>query len=279
MPTIINGTDNTAATPALTGADPDTGIFFPAADTIAFAEGGAEVARFNSSGNLGIGNTNPTFAKLVVIGSGTSASIMTNTAAAFNGGANAFNIGDDGTDVLIGPGNSGSKLTLLSRAGGVYSRALTVDSAGQITAPLQPSFRAYATSAQSPVAGAVIVFNNDSATGMFNTGGHYNTSNGRFTAPVTGVYAISFSVLFQSCVNGQYGDTSIYRNGSTAINTNRIQYQSTYTGYGGYLEARSSVVIKLTAGDFITVNNGSANTQSLYVNDASWTWFSGYLLG
>jgi hypothetical protein len=41
--------------------DTNTGIFFPAADTIAFAEGGAEVARFNSSGNFGIGTTSPAY--------------------------------------------------------------------------------------------------------------------------------------------------------------------------------------------------------------------------
>jgi len=39
--------------------DTDTGIFFPAADTIAFGEGGAEALRINSSGNLGIGTANP----------------------------------------------------------------------------------------------------------------------------------------------------------------------------------------------------------------------------
>jgi hypothetical protein len=49
-----------AAAPALTRfGDDNTGIFFPAADTIAFAEGGAEVARIDSSGNLGIGTTSP----------------------------------------------------------------------------------------------------------------------------------------------------------------------------------------------------------------------------
>jgi hypothetical protein len=36
------------------------GFFFPAADTIAFAEGGAEAMRINASGNVGIGTTNPT---------------------------------------------------------------------------------------------------------------------------------------------------------------------------------------------------------------------------
>jgi hypothetical protein len=59
MPTVIRGTDNSASAPALTGSDSDTGIFFPAADTIAFAEGGTEVMRINSSGNVGIGTSSP----------------------------------------------------------------------------------------------------------------------------------------------------------------------------------------------------------------------------
>jgi hypothetical protein len=43
----------TAAAPALsTTGDTNTGIFFPAADTIAFSEGGAEVMRIDSSGNF-----------------------------------------------------------------------------------------------------------------------------------------------------------------------------------------------------------------------------------
>jgi len=46
----------TAALPAITTTgDTNTGIFFPAADTISFAEGGAEAMRINSSGNVGIG--------------------------------------------------------------------------------------------------------------------------------------------------------------------------------------------------------------------------------
>jgi hypothetical protein len=66
MSLILSGTDGlsdvdgSAATPAIRGTDANTGIFFPAADTIAFAEGGAEVARFDSSGNFGLGTTSPT---------------------------------------------------------------------------------------------------------------------------------------------------------------------------------------------------------------------------
>jgi hypothetical protein len=47
-----------AAAPAITTTgDANTGIFFPAADTIAFSEGGVEAARFDSSGNLLVGTT------------------------------------------------------------------------------------------------------------------------------------------------------------------------------------------------------------------------------
>jgi len=48
-------------TPAITtSGDTNTGIFFPAADTIAFAEGGAEAMRIDSSGNVLIGQTSVT---------------------------------------------------------------------------------------------------------------------------------------------------------------------------------------------------------------------------
>jgi hypothetical protein len=47
--------------PAITTTgDTNTGIYFPAADTIAFTEGGVESMRIDSSGNVGIGTSSPT---------------------------------------------------------------------------------------------------------------------------------------------------------------------------------------------------------------------------
>jgi len=55
---IASFADGSASAPAITNTgDTNTGIFFPAADTIAFAEGGVEAMRLDSAGNLGLGGT------------------------------------------------------------------------------------------------------------------------------------------------------------------------------------------------------------------------------
>ncbi len=79
MTLILNGdtglsdVDGSAATPAIRGTDSNTGIFFPAADTIAFAEGGVESARFDSSGRLLV---NSTSARANLFNSTTTASLQ-----------------------------------------------------------------------------------------------------------------------------------------------------------------------------------------------------------
>jgi len=55
----LSDIDGSASTPAIRGTDTNTGIFFPAADTIAFSEGGAEAMRIDSSAQVGIGTSSP----------------------------------------------------------------------------------------------------------------------------------------------------------------------------------------------------------------------------
>jgi hypothetical protein len=82
MTLVLNGTtgvsavDGSASTPAIQGNDSNTGMFFPAADTIAFAEGGTEVVRIDSSGNVGIGVTPASFATVKALQLNTASTVM-----------------------------------------------------------------------------------------------------------------------------------------------------------------------------------------------------------
>jgi len=92
---VIVAPDGSASAPAITNdGDTNTGIFFPAADTIAFAEGGAEAMRIDSSGNVGIGTTSPD-GKLNVFGG--SVRINNSTTGASSG----LVIGMNSNDVFV----------------------------------------------------------------------------------------------------------------------------------------------------------------------------------
>ena len=80
--------------------------------------------------------------------------------------------------------------------------SMNIDSAGRVTASGTPYFRVQKTNG-SLTSSQIIIWN----TVIQNVGSHYNSSNGRFTAPVNGVY--QFNVL--GSITSSPTDTSLHR--------------------------------------------------------------------
>ena len=158
MTLILSGTsglsdvDGSAATPAIRGTDANTGMFFPAADTIAFSEGGVESVRIDASGNVGIGTVSP-IAKLNVtgaavtnadarslifatdtsafaagVGGGISFLAKYNTAGTYFEAGNVKGIKENGTD-----GNFAGALAFTTHAdGGSPTERMRINSSGNV---------------------------------------------------------------------------------------------------------------------------------------------------
>ena len=117
----------TALLPAITTTgDLNTGVFFPAADTIAFTEGGAEAMRIDSSGNVGIGNSSPTSRLDLVRNDSNLLLSLSRNSGADNASiifkTNAAN------DVLLDGGGSTQYLRVLTAG----SERMRIDSSGNL---------------------------------------------------------------------------------------------------------------------------------------------------
>jgi hypothetical protein len=126
----VSDIDGSAATPAIRGTDTNTGIFFPAADTIAFSEGGTEVARIDSAGNLGIGTTTPVnaaSAKTLTIYDATEPRIQLQNSTTGTASTDGSTIAIAGADLYINNRENGGQLFFVNGA-----ERMRIDSAGRL---------------------------------------------------------------------------------------------------------------------------------------------------
>ena len=160
--------------------------------------------------------------------------------------------------------------------------AISIDSAGRILTPARPYFRVGMTTSQTGISNGNVIFD----TVKDNIGGHYSTSNGRFTAPIAGVYQFGHSVLFQDVANSDDGITlHYYKNGGGDTESwlfDRAQGEDAngYSGSGGYLNSRGSGTITLAVGDYVNLNVYTSGSIGVHGNsNASWSQWYGYLIG
>ena len=146
MSLVLSGTDGlsdidgSAATPAIRGTDTNTGIFFPAADTIAFSEGGAESMRIDSAGDVGIGTTSPSYKLHVVNAAGGDTIVLDNGGGAGDGASTylAFSGTNTGANFVRGrirgafPDATGGGLAFETGTSGSMSERMRIDSSGNL---------------------------------------------------------------------------------------------------------------------------------------------------
>jgi len=150
---------------------------------------------------------------------------------------------------------------------------ITPKSASAVTMPSKPAFRAY----RNATGWNDITHNTWTKVALnatdFNIGEHYDTSNYRFTAPVSGVYVFDYQLYVDNSSGGSK-NMAVYVNGSEKM---RAYYAD---------EEISSIKIHgplyLNAGNYAEPYLHQANSSSsdYYFNSTSvYAWFSGYLLG
>jgi hypothetical protein len=154
---------------------------------------------------------------------------------------------------------------------------LIIDSAGRVTMPNQPYFHVGGGNGQSYSSG-----NNGTyipASVITNTGNHFNSSTGVFTAPVTGNYVFTWVLLIQNANNSAQSDPKYFVNGSGFYYGNRDVVGNPNTFGDGFIVQKASIIRRLSSGDtFYVTGHLSTGTWQFY-NDANWTHYTGCLIG
>ena len=233
--------------------DNDAGVILDAQKssngTLTFATAGTERVRITSSGNVNIGSN-----------------LSSNPFTYLRFGASQYGAAD------IRPTNEGShKVGLAFYTDGTQdttinpTERLRITSAGYVLKSDTPAFKCKLSSATGANFTGFLVFGNVS----YNIGSHYNSSNGRFTAPVDGRYLFCwYTNMERAGGNGSFY-AEWYINGNAQGNRMYSHHSGAWELIGG------TVIFDLNANDYVHVQ---AMTSGNW-DGGSYGSYSGYLLG
>ena len=217
-----------------------------------------------TSANLGVGTHSFTFVATatthhfaLVVGGGTGQTTIFDNARLTEANTITFPA-ISGTSPTIRQGTTVNDLAIATN----NINRFNITNDGHVTMPSQAGF--FATRSTHVTSSGDIVFD----TVQFNRGSHYNNSNGRFTAPIDGVYFFSFACLLYNMNSNS--NASLQVNGS---NYGQMSSFGTYGQFtGSYAGQGASAVAELNANDYVTINFYH-NTTSLH---NYYTWWSGF---
>ena len=177
-------------------------------------------------------------------------------------------IGEDASDTYITQrGNKNIKLATQDLV------RLAIDGSGRVTTPYNPYFWAQAANVgASDYSGGSTIFIGGAVNSntISDIGGHFSTSTGRFTAPVSGVYHFSAVVRIDS-FGGSYSYLTLWDSGSVAFVRDLTSITTTY--YTHTVAASRY----LSANDYVYCSLVTAGDTSVTISSDS--YFSGHLVG
>ena len=146
------------------------------------------------------------------------------------------------------------------------SEKMRIDGLGRVTKPNQPCFLAVGNAGQTSFSsGAIINIVNE----IFDKGSNFDTSNGRFTAPVAGAYFFSYAIY-------SYDAAKLF---SIKINNNDYAPSDTHglcTAHTTDSMTGTSTILNLAANDYVNVGFRGGHSGSVYINHCH---FAGFLIG
>lgn len=238
-----------------------------------------------SSGSTGLSDSSSASALLLkpTIGSGTALALGTRaTGGHYIQGLYAASSVDSVRDIQINPyGGSVGIGTFADAFGGVPGNStfvvattglerLRIDSSGRMTLPYQPSFHATGSAGGISFSGNLKI---PYDTEYFDVGGNYDQANYRFTAPVAGKYFFYASYLTFPNADPAYVTMVIAKNGTTSYGNGFKRATNS-----AQEDRNLSTILDLAQNDYIEVYAEAGGT-SYYYTASGHAHFFGYLIG